>query len=396
LTGTFVFGYLYRLMSDIVPDNERQRRLIDVSGVGTCLLPDEFIAFTGEIRSVIAMRADAAPYLFLDELASDKAIVLSGDYSRVDAVMRYCQRYSGRLVSDEEFGHIEERKARNSTYAAQRKRRLYRLLLAARGTGLLNVENAPDLTGFQDWFEKPVGDVPFLIPARRFQRILTDMRRARDGVRIEALGDRITILPHVYVPSDQSVPAMYAAYAGAMKGKTVLDMGTGTGVLALMAARSGASRVVATDSNPNAVENARINAALLGLANVVETRGPGNLFETVAGERFDVILFNAPWIEGEPKTLYDTANYDPGYRVIDAFMRGSGEHLSDGGVILLQYSNISERAGGGSVTRLRQTINDNGFRICETGEITRKSRVTGTWERVYLYELHKDGHCGMV
>jgi ribosomal protein L11 methylase PrmA len=117
----------------------------------------------------------------------------------------------------------------------------------------------------QEWLQEPTGNDIFLIPVRRLQRILTDMERAHHGIHVEALNNRITILPHVYVPSDQSVPAMFAERGELFAGRRVLDMGTGTGILALIAAHLGATQVVATDFNPNAVRNARLNADLLGL-----------------------------------------------------------------------------------------------------------------------------------
>ncbi|MBT7098262.1 methyltransferase domain-containing protein, partial [Candidatus Poribacteria bacterium] len=83
------------------------------------------------------------------------------------------------------------------------------------------------------------------------------MERARQGVAVDAIGDSLTIRPHVYVPTDQSVPAMYTDYAHLIQGSDVLDVGTGTGVLAILAAKLGARSVVATDVSADAVENAR-------------------------------------------------------------------------------------------------------------------------------------------
>src|SRR5436305_6894863 len=72
-----------------------------------------------------------------------------------------------------------------------------------------------------------------------------------------------------------------------------LDVGTGSGVQALLAARH-ATRVVATDINPRALAFTEVNAALNGFTNV-EVRH-GSLFEAVAGERFDLITCNPPYV----------------------------------------------------------------------------------------------------
>ncbi len=147
----------------------------------------------------------------------------------------------------------------------------------------------------------------------------------------------------------------------------------------------------ATSSNPNAVANARLNAGRLALDDVVEVRGPADLFDSVRGENFDVILFNAPWIQGEPQTLYDTANYDPGYRVLDGFLRGAPAHLASGGVILLQYSDVSQRRGENSIGHLEDSITANGLRIAGRQSIARVGRVMGIQERVFLFEIRRDG-----
>jgi SAM-dependent methyltransferase len=73
----------------------------------------------------------------------------------------------------------------------------------------------------------------------------------------------------------------------------VLDLGTGCGVLALLASRL-SERVHATDKNPRAVAFAELNARLNGVANV--TCATGSLFEPVAEHRFDLIVSNPPYV----------------------------------------------------------------------------------------------------
>ena len=371
--------------------NKAQSQSINVPGKGICLLPGEFAIFTDKICCIEVRDARDSPRQLHDSLAKGHTIVLTGSYAYANGVYRYCDHFQRDLVAWEEFAHITDRTQRNAAFTAERRKKLHRLLLLGRGDTLIDLQNPPDTTGLQEWLQEPTGDKMFLIPLRRLQRILTDMRRACEGIFMEILGGTITILPHVYVPADQSVPVMFSEYRHLIKGKRVLDMGTGTGVLALLAAKLGANMVVATDSNPNAVANARLNVQRLGLANKVEVRDSADLFDSVQDEIFDVILFNAPWIQGEPQTLYDTANYDPGYRVLDGFLQSAPKYLAEDGAILLQYSDVSQRKGEKSITHLEKVIKTSGLRIVSRQSIARVSRVLGAKENVFLFEIRKDG-----
>jgi SAM-dependent methyltransferase len=85
---------------------------------------------------------------------------------------------------------------------------------------------------------------------------------------------------------------------------TALDLGCGCGVLALLLARV-ATQVVATDLNPRAVAMTRLNAALNGIENVSVRQG--DLFAPVAGERFDLIVSQPPFLgcaDGESRVLF--------------------------------------------------------------------------------------------
>lgn len=75
--------------------------------------------------------------------------------------------------------------------------------------------------------------------------------------------------------------------------QTALDVGTGNGVQALLAARH-ACRVVATDINPRALNVTAFNALLNGVANIECRRG--SFYEPVDGEIFDFISINPPFV----------------------------------------------------------------------------------------------------
>jgi hypothetical protein len=110
-----------------------------------------------------------------------------------------------------------------------------------------------------------------------------------------------------------------------------LDLGTGCGVQALHLARH-SGEVVATDVNPRALRLARFNADLNDVPAPVDVRD-GSFFEPVAGERFDLIATNPPFVispaTGERLVYRDSGL--PGDRVVEDIVRRAPEHLTEGG-----------------------------------------------------------------
>ncbi|MCU1571084.1 MAG: SAM-dependent methyltransferase [Naasia sp.] len=130
--------------------------------------------------------------------------------------------------------------------------------------------------------------------------------------------------------------------------RTVLDLGTGCGIQALRAARW-ADRVVATDISERALRYARLNAAVNGVS-TIDFR-LGSLFEPVAGERFDRIVSNPPFVitprhDGIPAYEYRDGGLE-GDALVEAVMRGAAGHLAPGGVaqLLANWEDRRERDG---------------------------------------------------
>ena len=113
---------------------------------------------------------------------------------------------------------------------------------------------------------------------------------------------------------------------------SALDLGTGCGVQALHLSTHSA-RVVATDVNRRALEVTRFNAALNGVDDgVVEVR-EGSLFEPVAGETFDLIATNPPFVISpatDDRLVYRDSGL-PGDRVVEDLVRAAPRHLNPGG-----------------------------------------------------------------
>lgn len=154
---------------------------------------------------------------------------------------------------------------------------------------------------------------------------------------------RLLPLPGVFQPpSDSYMLADELRRERLGPGVTVLDLGTGSGHLAVVAALAGAS-AVAVDVSRRAVVSARLNGRLNG---VRVTALRGDLFEPVAGRRFDVIVSNPPYLphpdEALPRRgLRRAVDAGPrGRAFIDRICAQAGDHLRPGGVLLLVHSSV--------------------------------------------------------
>ncbi|ASJ15427.1 HemK2/MTQ2 family protein methyltransferase [Thermococcus radiotolerans] len=150
-------------------------------------------------------------------------------------------------------------------------------------------------------------------------------------------GIRLKLHPQVYEPAEDTF--LLAENLAVREGDTALDVGTGTGLIALLMARK-ARFVLGVDINPLAVELARENARINGIKNV-EFR-LSDLFERVEG-KFDVVTFNAPYLPGEPEEPIDLAlvGGKDGREVLDRFIQEVPEYLKPGGTVQIVQSSIT-------------------------------------------------------
>lgn len=156
---------------------------------------------------------------------------------------------------------------------------------------------------------------------------------------IELYGLKITIAQNIYEPAEDTFLLISALEKLDLKNKTCLEIGTGTGIIALFLAKR-AKKVLAVDINPQALLCAKENAARNGIKNA-EFRG-SDLFSDVAG-KFDIIAFNPPYLPDEPlsKDIALDGGKD-GRRVIGRFIKAAPDYLKKGGAILLLESSLSK------------------------------------------------------
>ncbi len=146
----------------------------------------------------------------------------------------------------------------------------------------------------------------------------------------------------VYEPADDTF--MLCDNLGITPGETLLEIGTGCGLVAIVAAKAG-GQVIATDQSEAAIQNAKKNVALHKYSNLIEIR-QGNLFEPIRpNEKFSLLVFNPPYLPG---TKEDPA-FDPawsggnkGYEVTEKFLDHCNQFLQAKARLLLVQSSLSD------------------------------------------------------
>jgi HemK-related putative methylase len=205
-------------------------------------------------------------------------------------------------------------------------------------------------------------------------RRLCGLHRYDDFILERVHGVPILVIPSVFNPKRLRTGEFFASRLEASligHNAEVLDMGTGSGVCALFAARH-ASRVVAIDINAAAARCARVNTLLNHLESRIEVRH-GDLFEPAAGERFDLILFNPPFVIGEPRNDRDRAWRSTD--VAERFAQGLIRHLKPGGAALLLLSTYGDAAA------FLRPLLERGYHISRVAQ----RRYLG--ERLTLYKV---------
>jgi release factor glutamine methyltransferase len=150
-------------------------------------------------------------------------------------------------------------------------------------------------------------------------------------------GFSLRVHPTVFHPKYFGSSAILGEYIASLdlKGKTFLDMGTGSGIVGLFASRAGAI-VTGVDINPRAIECAEENAAAAGFE--IEYRH-SDLFSNLRDRQFDVIAWNPPFFPKPASTAAEAALYaGDDYAVIARFTRESRTYLQAGGAIYVVLS----------------------------------------------------------
>jgi SAM-dependent methyltransferase len=225
----------------------------------------------------------------------------------------------------------------------------------------LPVEDAKVLSSAWDWYEQ--------------------------GVHFPVLGYRVHPFYGTYIPARMEHLELFGTWLAKYKGarNRAIDVGTGSGVLALQMAKAGFQQVIATDINPNAIESVARQMRRLPVAPPIELEH-ADQFGADRGP-LDLIVSNPPWMKGEVGRTLDLAMYfQDGF--FERFYEQSLQRLAPGGRIVFVFSNIIELSQPDVPHPIQTELERGRFRLVE--KMTRKVKPSPgrrTREKVEIWEL---------
>lgn len=174
------------------------------------------------------------------------------------------------------------------------------------------------------------------------------------GKMIKYLGKEFLVYPNTFWPFADSQPLVKNLKI--KSGESVLDVGTGSGVIAVFSCYAGAGKVVAVDINPAAVKSAKHNAKLHGFEKIMTVKR-SNLFQRLGSEKFDVITANLPFRNKDAHDVVAQSQWDSDFKTNTRFFEQVGEHLNPGGRIYFS------QAVFGPIKEVRALAKAAGFSI---------------------------------
>ncbi len=166
------------------------------------------------------------------------------------------------------------------------------------------------------------------------------------------------VLPGVFSPVYSSDTSWFAErIIPLVKNQKFLEIGSGSGIIACLASLGGASSVVATDINSEAIKNIKINANMHSLNISVRK---GSVFNPIKkNETFDLIFWNHPfqYIEKKipKKDNIQSSVSDTKYRFLNEYFLQGKNHLNENGKLLLGTSNIAR------INEIKKIADKNGY-----------------------------------
>ena len=392
-----------------------------IAGIGDVYVPIHYQAIATEDTSwKLFTRSELGQFnRIFTHLRRGGVAILSGNWEQVTEVMEYIERKKAELIQPtREGGRERKRSGRDKDRRQRRKgidrrksdsgladinltqereRALSRLMCWADPAGTLQVTPPPDLPYLLEWIgenQDANEGRPFIVPVVKIQKI---QRVLSETYRIRALGASLVVSDNVLPPHSQETIELFQRGLQSVKpylsrSATVLDMGCGCGSLTLLAAQEVGDmgvKIYASDLLPEAVATTRLN--LLRFADVrsdspqIQIMPAGDLFQPVAGCRFDLVIFNAPWVVSRARNRAELAIHDEKQQTLRRFFDALPSYLHPSGRVLIGYADAS---GEKAVAHLEAVIDAAEFTVLNRfKERVATHRTKRKWENITVYEL---------
>ena len=235
----------------------------------------------------------------------------------------------------------------------------------------------------------------FVLPFVQIQELHGAWNRYVEGVHLAVLGHKLHPYYGTYVPTRVTHLELFGTWLSQYPGprNRAIDVGTGCGVLALMLARAGFGRVLATDISPNALESVARDLRRLNPPPPVDLMC-ADLLEEVKSP-VDLIVFNPPWMRGEIEGHLDEALFFQDPDLFRRFFEQSAARLNPQGRVVVLFSNIMELVQPAEPHPILRELERGQLRLIQ--KLHRRVKPTPgpngelrkTRERVEVWELGK-------
>jgi len=196
------------------------------------------------------------------------------------------------------------------------------------------------------------------------------------GTGIEHYNVPLIVRRNVFWPCDDSIPLLESVHIRA--GESVLDVGTGTGVIGIFCALKGAGAVSAVDWNPDAISNAKENAARNKVDAIFDAHH-SDVFEAIeSNEKFDVIVANLPMMNMKARDVVESSIWDTDLHANEAFLSRVGQFVKPDGRIYMTQADFA------AVDEVRSLAKEYGWELK-----TLRSRQTSAGDTFFALQLKR-------
>lgn len=208
--------------------------------------------------------------------------------------------------------------------------------------------------------------------------LLVRNKLIKDHYTFEVLGKKFIGFPNVFSPKACGENGFFVDQIPINPGDVVLEIGSGTGFFPVFAVLKGATKVIATDINPDAVDNIAENAKLHQMEWKIEAM-QSDIFNELSNHfKFDVIYWNIPFTPTSEQelTILDLAVFDPENKYLERYLSQGAKFLKPNGRLFLGYSSTH-----GNISKMKE--------IAEKYQWTVKLLVQTGHEDTIVIELYE-------